>query len=1355
MRLKTLLTFLCITATSLWINASEHNTPLRDISKTHRAFEENKGQIQGADAHQVTYVYQTPNISVFLRREGLSYQFSNRKMTDSKTPKNSQYQIETHRIDIDLVGINPNAQISHEGGSSSYKNYYTTQSMNVHEYSKVIYHDIYPHIDWVITCHTLDNENSSPIKYDFVVRPGGNPKDIRMKVKWAENLGTDKFGRMILQSKLGTIVENAPESYQGERPVITNFHIANDLATFDLGKYDHNQTLIIDPAIQWSSYYGDVNLDNITDIAQDKNGNIIVSGYTESTMSIASGGFQTTYAGNTDAFVLKMNAAGARLWSSYYGGSGTDMGYSCATDASNNIFLVGSTTSPNQIATVGSYQSTINISDDGFIVKFNENGTQLWGTYLGGDDFDRILGCAVDGSNNIIVTGNTLSNNQLATMGAYSTTNSGGFGDVFLAKFDNNGANSFVTYYGDASIDEAYSCATDASGNIYFTGNTYSTANIASGGHQNTFGGSSDAFLVKFSGAGARIWATYYGGTADDIGKTCTVDQSDNIYMGGHTLSTSDIFSSGYQSQLTGSDDGFVVKFDRNGNRLWGTYIGGSNTDDVNGLYADTRGNLWITGYTNSTDTIARKAMQPSLAGANDAFLCKFRQDGTKVWGTYFGGTQNDFGQATVANAQGLVYLTGNTQSSANIATTGAYQTSYQGSTDGYVTQIHDSIVPVIYISNNPSSKFCEGTVVEFTRIDTHAGTSPMYYWYKNGSLVGTDSTYKDSTLQNGDIIICKLKSNDTTVSVDTAWSNSLVMDVVLKSYGTDAKTICSGSFYLWNGDTLRTAGAHKDTLVNPNTGCDSIVTLTLTLLPKDTTRLVDSFCKGGFYTIDWMEFYTLPGVYVDTLQNVAGCDSIVILTLTEVQPDSGATRYASTCANVPYTLHGNTFTTAGKHLITIPRTRGLLPCDSIVTLFLTIIPTTSSLIDTQLCPGMTYTFNGIVQSSPGIYFDTFMGSNGCDSIVTLDLKYKQNFSTTIRDTFCQGDSVFFNTGYKKTQGLYYDTFVGSNGCDSFVILNLVVNQPKKKIYTWLMCQRSVPYKFNNKLYDSTGIYRDTFKASNGCDSIEELRLTVYKTVYDTIKDTICEGDLTYIFDNKRIDSSGIYTDSLLHPVTLCDSIVILKMYVRPKIRDTFHVYQCSGTYYTFRSLTDTIRKTGYYSDTFTSKRFGCDSIRILDLKIGLTKKLLLVDGINYSAQESPNISYQWYSCDPWRRIANQNQKTFTTKTFGRYAVVMSDGKCTDTSECLQLYTVGVSTIKTHDLIYYPNPTKDRLYVETTTRDKNASISVYDIQGKLIMSESHRNTNRYELDMKNIASGTYVIYFQTETKSEILKIEKE
>lgn len=301
------------------------------------------------------------------------------------------------------------------------------------------------------------------------------------------------------------------------------------------------------------------------------------------------------------------------------------------------------TTGSNTGIAISGHQTTYNGAYDAYLVKFNSAGVRQWGTYYGGTGEEAAYGLSVDGTGNIYLSGYTNSASGISQTGGHQTIIGGGY-DAFLVKFNTSGTRVWATYYGGTADDFPFNNTCDASGNVYVAGRASSTTAIASGGHQNTNGGLADAFLVKFNSSGVRQFATYYGGTGDDYGLDCEVDASGNIFLSGQTFSTNAISTTGsHQTAYGGNRDGFLVKFNSAGVRQFGTYYGGTGADFLYASALDPGGNIIISGDTESTTGIASGGHQITLLGTYDAFVVKFNTSGVRQWGTYYGNTGSDF----------------------------------------------------------------------------------------------------------------------------------------------------------------------------------------------------------------------------------------------------------------------------------------------------------------------------------------------------------------------------------------------------------------------------------------------------------------------------------------------------------------------------------------------------------------------------------------------------------------------------------------------------------------------------------------------------------------------------------------
>lgn len=409
---------------------------------------------------------------------------------------------------------------------------------------------------------------------------------------------------------------------------------------------------------QWGTYYGGDGSEVGTSCAADSDGNVFLAGSTFSLSAIASNGHQNTFGGGQmDAFLVKFNSSGVRLWGTYYGGEDEDSGYSCTTDGSGNVYLSGKANSTSAIASGGHQNSNAGGNGDAFLVKFNGSGVRQWATYYGGGNQDYANSCATDNNGNIYLAGLTGSFSSIASDG-HQNSIGGGNGDGFLAKFSSSGVRLWGTYYGGEDADCGYSCATDGSGNVYLGGYTNSTTAIASGGHQNTIGGDRDAFLVKFNGSGVRQWGTYYGGSSVEEGSTCSTDNAGNVYLGGLTHSNTSIASGGYQDTYGGSWDAFLVKFTGTGVRQWATYYGGTGVDFGYACATDGSGNSYLAGWTESTTAISWGGHQDTHGGGgDDAFLVLLKEPRVSgsVWLDFNENCVSEVSEATTVSG---VFLT-------------------------------------------------------------------------------------------------------------------------------------------------------------------------------------------------------------------------------------------------------------------------------------------------------------------------------------------------------------------------------------------------------------------------------------------------------------------------------------------------------------------------------------------------------------------------------------------------------------------------------------------------------------------------------------------------------------------------
>ncbi|MEO1517446.1 MAG: hypothetical protein AAFV95_20655, partial [Bacteroidota bacterium] len=429
-----------------------------------------------------------------------------------------------------------------------------------------------------------------------------------------------------------------------------------------------------------------------------------------------------------------------------------------------------------------------------------------------------------------------------------------------------------------------------------------------------------------------------------------------------------------------------------------------------------------------------------------------------------------------------------------------------------------------------------------------------------DGRLLQQSGQYFDTILLSGNC--------DSIVQLDL-----LVRDTFRTSLVAD---ICQGDSYPFGGESLGMTGTYLDTLV-ATTGCDSILELTLVVNDTFATPLTAEICQGDSYPFGGMQL-TTTGTYFDTLQSTASCDSILILSLL-VNDTVRQAQSARVCAGETYSFGGLSLTQAGTYFDTLSTVAG---CDSILVLTLAVSDTVRTPVSVQICEGESYSFDGAQLTQSGLYYDTLQTSAGCDSLIELTLLVGDTSRTAIAARVCEGSSYLFG-GLSLTQaGIYFDTVQTLAGCDSILALSLAVSDTVHTPLSVQICEGE-SYSFGGVQLTQGGTYFDTLSTIAGCDSILELSLTVSDTVRTLLSDQICEGE-SYSFDGLQLTQSGIYYDTL-QTSTGCDSLIELTLLVNDTVRTMLSGQICRGGIYLFDGVQ--LTQGGVYFDTLQTVA-GC-----------------------------------------------------------------------------------------------------------------------------------------------------------------------
>ena len=327
----------------------------------------------------------------------------------------------------------------------------------------------------------------------------------------------------------------------------------------------------------------------------------------------------------------------------------------------------------------------------------------IYSTFLGGSGYDSALGIAVDGAGNAYVTGFT-SSFDFPIMNPLQAAYAGGYGDAFVAKLNPTGsALVYSTYLGGSGSDRGQGITVDSVGNAYVTGHTGSRDFPTVNPLQPTYGGDlSDAFVAKLNPSGsALVYSTYLGGSSQDNGQGIAVESTGNAYVTGFSRSTD--FPTMHPLQPAfggGSSDAFVTKINAAGSALvYSTYLGGSDNDAGYSIVVDSGDNIYIAGYTCSTDFPTVNPLQPAFGGGcPDGFVAKLNPTGSAlVYSTYLGGSRDDSGSGIAVDGAGNAYVTGSTRSR-DFPTVNPLRPTYGGGlSDAFVAKLNPSGSALVY----------------------------------------------------------------------------------------------------------------------------------------------------------------------------------------------------------------------------------------------------------------------------------------------------------------------------------------------------------------------------------------------------------------------------------------------------------------------------------------------------------------------------------------------------------------------------------------------------------------------------------------------------------------------------------
>ncbi|MEO8582303.1 MAG: PKD domain-containing protein [Flavitalea sp.] len=542
-------------------------------------------------------------------KEDLSGRIIDKSITSSKIPT----VVHSHAYSVEFVRGNENATVVPDKMLSYYNNYFmgndpSKWATKVRIFQAVLYKDVYPNID--VRYYSEDGR----LKYDLIVKPGGDPSNIALKYTGADKILV-KNNELVVKTSVGDIKELYPYTFQsdnikGRREIQCKYVVTGSTVKFQVANYDKKSVLVIDPTLIFSSFTGSLANQYGFTATPGPDGSLYSGGIVfGSDFPTTAGAYQKSFAGGgtsgTDIGIMKFSSKGdKRVYATYLGGDGNDYPHSLICDPQGNLICMGRSYSDNYPGKV------VGSKDGGSIVvsKFNADGTALIGSLI-------IGGTGLDGVN---------------------------VGDIQQSQV--HGGRSLLRNYGDDSRSEV---TLDANNNIYVAAQTQSNDfPIIGGGFQSASGGKQDGVVMKIADSCNNIiWSTYLGGAGDDGAFVIDINPlNNNVYVAGGTTTTGSAGTKPFPGIAAGTigatyqggeTDGFITILTNNGQLIKSTYIGSSGIDIIYGLKFDRKGFPYVMGTTRGQ----WQKLHALYGSANNSqFIAKIEPDLSKYdYTTTFG----------------------------------------------------------------------------------------------------------------------------------------------------------------------------------------------------------------------------------------------------------------------------------------------------------------------------------------------------------------------------------------------------------------------------------------------------------------------------------------------------------------------------------------------------------------------------------------------------------------------------------------------------------------------------------------------------------------------------------------------
>ncbi len=474
--------------------------------------------------------------------------------------------------------------------------------------------------------------------------------------------------------------------------------------------------------------------------------------------------------------------------------------------------------------------------------------------------------------------------------------------------------------------------------------------------------------------------------------------------------------------------------------------------------------------------------------------------------------------------------------------------------------------------------------------------------------------------------------------------------------FNSEIIEICAGESIGIFGNLENESGIYTNSLQTVN-GCDSILQVELIVNNNSIETETISICVGESVLIFGNEV-TESGIFEETYTSVNGCDSLhrIALTVFEVYETE---ELITICEGDSVAIFDTFIQESGMYSEMYASING---CDSTHTIQVEVLPNSSFSDVISICAGDQQMVFGNPETEAGIYTETFISSNGCDSLVTIELVLLDTFYTFSAVELCPGDSTNVFGEWMTSSGMYTRVYDSQEGCDSIAQIQITMLPSSETQDTVYSCEGEILTIFGNEI-TSTQQVCETYSDTNGCDSIHctyaifEPNIFTEETLY------ICDGEELFVFDNFESEA-GVYTETNTS-TTGCDSTHTIILILNEPAYTESPIYICEtdslwldGIYYEFTDDQMEIEHTYPAAN-------GCDSIHTWFVLVNPSPEIIIMEEevitvwaynpqINLQTTGTPNVSYQWTNSDNYSCNDCPNP-TLTVDNSGMYEVIVTD----------------------------------------------------------------------------------------------------